>query len=47
VAAPVRRPSLIGAGIVPKEIEITIEQAMNVLLAYFRQTGKLVPVLPG
>jgi hypothetical protein len=46
VAVPVRRPSLVGAGIVSKEIENTWEQAMKVLLAYCQQTGKLVPVIP-
>jgi len=29
VAAPVRRPSLIGAGIDPEEIEKTVERAMK------------------
>jgi hypothetical protein len=34
VAAPGRRPSLIGAGIDPEKIENTWEQAKNVLLNY-------------
>jgi hypothetical protein len=46
-AAPVRRPSLIGAGIVAEEIENTWEQAMKGPLAKSRQAGEPLPAVPG